>query len=70
MLDPRSGKYVSRERYDRREERSGRKRDYWEGKLRRVGKRADLRGRDREERLRRKGKVSDLRGTYYGRWRW
>lgn len=65
MLDPRSGKYVSIERYERRE--GGRKRDFWDGKLRRKERVTDL--RRREERLRRKGKVGDLRGTYYGGWR-
>jgi len=43
MLDGRSGKYISRERYERLEGRS-RKRDFWDGKLKRVGKVVDLRG--------------------------
>jgi len=70
MLDPRSGKYISRERYERHERREGRserKRHFWDGRLRRVGKVMNL--RSKEERLRRVGRVHDLRATYYGRWR-
>ncbi len=68
MLDPRTGKYISRERYDRHEgRRSGRKRDYWDGKLRKIGKVTNLRRSD--EKLRRVSKVYDLRGNYYGGWR-
>ncbi|CAL3965623.1 hypothetical protein PZA11_002527 [Diplocarpon coronariae] len=62
MLDPRSGKYVARERH---EKHGGRQKDYWDGRLRRVGKRAHL--RRGEERLRRVGKVFDLRESYYRR---
>lgn len=71
MLDPISGKYISRERYERhqrREGRSERKRHFWDGRLRRVGKVMNL--RSKEEKLRRVGRVHDLRATYYGRWRW
>ncbi|PVH81613.1 hypothetical protein DL98DRAFT_587228 [Cadophora sp. DSE1049] len=70
MLDPRSGKYISRERYERHERREGRserKRHFWDGRLRRVGKVMNL--RSKEEKLRRVGRVHDLRATYYGRWR-
>ncbi|CZT13244.1 uncharacterized protein RCO7_15231 [Rhynchosporium graminicola] len=67
MLDPRSGKYVSRERFERGDERSGKKRHFWDGRLRRVGKVVDL--RHREEKLRRVERDHDLRERYYGRWR-
>lgn len=67
MLDPRSGKYVSRERYERGDGRFARKRHFWDGKLRRVGKVMNL--RSKEEKLRRVGRNHDLRSTYYGRWR-
>ncbi|KAL2068044.1 hypothetical protein VTL71DRAFT_16142 [Oculimacula yallundae] len=67
MLDPRSGKYVSRERYERGDGRSARKRHFWDGKLRRVGKVVDL--RRREEKLRRVERVHDLRANFTSRWR-
>ena len=72
MLDPRSGKYVSRERYERGDGRSGKKRHFWDGRLRRVGKVVDLKRREekrREDKLRRVRRDHDLRATYYGRWR-